>query len=82
MLGCMTDRLVYLLLYGLLIPFVQPQCSRCHSTQHFTVSCPSKTSTALREDTALVMSFQISGNEEEPEYQKVFLKKVMKSWNL
>ena len=62
--------------------YFQPQRSRCHSLEHFTVSCPSKTFTVMREEDAMVKSFSIAEDEEEPEFQKIFVTKVKKSWDL
>ena len=62
--------------------FVQPQCSRCHRPEHFTVSCPEKTSTVVRQEDAMVSHFLHDCDEEEPEFQKIFVNKVRKSWNI
>lgn len=79
------DKLVSegdLIIGKLLTEQFQPHCSRCDSSQHFTVSCPLKTATTVRQDDAMVDSFILGSDEEEPEYQKNFVDKVRKSWNL
>ena len=49
---------------------------------HFTVSCPQKTSRVEREEDAMVAHFLLEKDEEEPEFQKIFVNKVRKSWNI
>ena len=63
------------------VPF-QPHCTRCHSADHYTISCPLKTATVGRSDDAKVDSFLLSAQEELPDYQKLFMAKVIKGWNL
>ena len=60
----------------------QPHCTRCHSADHYTISCPLKTATVGRSDDAKVDSFLLSDKEEILEYQKLFMSKVIKGWNL
>ena len=60
----------------------EPQCSKCHSKDHFTVSCPKKTATAIQRDDSMVLSFLIGKEDEEPEFQKSFIDKVKKSWGI
>ena len=49
---------------------------------HFTVSCPQKTSRVEREEDAMVAHFLLESDKEEPEFQKIFVNKVRKSWNI
>ena len=60
----------------------QPHCIRCHSTDHYTISYPLKTAKVGRSDDAKVDSFLLREQEELPDYQKLFMAKVIKGWNL
>ena len=62
--------------------FIQPLCSRCHSSEHFTISCPEKTATVTRQDSALVSNLLIAEGEDVPAYQEAFVAKMLKNWNL
>ena len=60
-----------------------PRCSRCSSTEHYTVSCPSKGGVAAVNSTHndIFNSLIVMIGEEEPLDQKRYLKELKANWN-
>ena len=74
--------IVVVIMYLMCNASFQPHYTRCHSTDHYTISCPLKTATVGRSDDAKVDSFLVREQEELPDYQKLFMAKVIKGRNL
>ena len=61
----------------------KPMCSRCSSTEHYTVSCPSKGGVARNSTHSDIFnSLIVMSDEEEPEDQRKYLKRLKATWNV
>ena len=70
-----TMFIVVVIMYRMCNASFQPHYTRCHSTDHYTISYPLKTAKVGRSDDAKVDSFLMRD-------QKLFMAKVIKGWNL